>query len=68
MHVHVKTLETQRGRTHGAWCAQPWFRTAEPLVGTSLRELDYNSGLQSVLRGASNKEAMRNEPITHAPL
>ena len=26
-----KTLQTQRGRTHGAECARQWFRTAEPL-------------------------------------
>ena len=23
--------KTQRGRTHGARCSRPWFRTAEPL-------------------------------------
>ena len=26
-----KTLQTQQGRTHGAWCVWQWFRTAEPL-------------------------------------
>ena len=26
-----KTLQTQRGRTHGAGCVRHWFRTAEPL-------------------------------------
>ena len=26
-----KTQQTQRGRKHGAGCARPWFRTAEPL-------------------------------------
>ena len=26
-----KTLQTQRGRTHGAQCVRQWFRTAEPL-------------------------------------
>ena len=26
-----KTLQTQRGRTHGAGCVRQWFRTAEPL-------------------------------------
>ena len=31
MHVHTKTLLKRRGRTHGAGCARPWFRTAEPL-------------------------------------
>ena len=31
VHVHAKTLQTHRGRTHGAGCALPWFRTAEPL-------------------------------------
>ena len=30
-HVHAKTLQTQRGRTHGAGCVRQWFRTAEPL-------------------------------------
>ena len=30
VHVHEKTLQT-RGRTHGAGCARPWLRTAEPL-------------------------------------
>ena len=29
--VHANTLQKQRGRTHGAGCARPWFRTAEPL-------------------------------------
>ena len=28
--VHAKTLQTQRGQTHGVGCALPWFRTAEP--------------------------------------
>ena len=31
VHVHAKTLQTQRGRTHGAGCMRQWFRTAEPL-------------------------------------
>ena len=26
-----KTLQTQRGRTHGAGCVRQWFCTAEPL-------------------------------------
>ena len=26
-----KTLQTQRGRTHGAVCVRQWFRTTEPL-------------------------------------
>ena len=26
-----KTLQTQRGRMHGAGCVRQWFRTAEPL-------------------------------------
>ena len=26
-----KTLQTRRGRTHGAGCVRQWFRTAEPL-------------------------------------
>ena len=26
-----KTLQTQRGRTHGAGCVWQWFRTAQPL-------------------------------------
>ena len=30
VHVHANTLQTWRGRTHGAGCAWPWFRTAEP--------------------------------------
>ena len=30
VHVHANTLQTQRGRTHGAGCARPSFRTAEP--------------------------------------
>ena len=29
--VHAKTLQTQRGRTHGARCVRQWFRTAEAL-------------------------------------
>ena len=31
VHVHAKTLQTQRGRTHGAECPRPWFYTTEPL-------------------------------------
>ena len=31
VHVHAKTLQTQRGRTHGAGCVRQWFRTTEPL-------------------------------------
>ena len=31
VHMHAKTLQTQRGRTHGAGCVRQWFRTAEPL-------------------------------------
>ena len=31
VHVHAKTLQTQRGRMHGAGCARPWFRTADSL-------------------------------------
>ena len=31
VHMHAKTLQTQRGRTHCAGCVQQWFRTAEPL-------------------------------------
>ena len=27
----TQTLQTQRGRTHGAGCVRQWFRTAEPL-------------------------------------
>ena len=33
-----KTLQTQRGLTHGAGCVRQWFRTTR---GTSLRELEY---------------------------
>ena len=30
--IHMrKTLQTQRGRTHGAGCVWQWFRTAETL-------------------------------------
>ena len=36
-----RTLQTQQGRTHSAGCEQQWFRTAEPLGGTSLRELEH---------------------------
>ena len=31
VHMHAKTLQTQRGWTHGAGCVRQWFRTAEPL-------------------------------------
>ena len=31
LHVHANTLQTRRGRTHGAGCARPCFRTAEAL-------------------------------------
>ena len=31
VHVHAKTLQTERGRTHGAGCVRQWFRTTEPL-------------------------------------
>ena len=31
VHVQAKTLQTQRGRTHGAGCVRQWFRTTEPL-------------------------------------
>ena len=31
VHVHANTLHARRRRTHGASCARPWFRTAEPL-------------------------------------
>ena len=31
VHMHAKTLQTQRGRTHGARYVGQWFRTAEPL-------------------------------------
>ena len=27
----TQTLQTQRGRTHGAGCVRQWFHTAEPL-------------------------------------
>ena len=27
----TQTLQTQRGRTHGAGCVRQWFRTADPL-------------------------------------
>ena len=27
----TNTLQTRRGRTHGAGCVRPWFHTAEPL-------------------------------------
>ena len=31
VHVHAKTVQTQRGRTNSAGCVRQWFRTAEPL-------------------------------------
>ena len=31
VHMHANTLQTRRGRTHGAGCVRPWFHTAEPL-------------------------------------
>ena len=31
VHMHAKTLQTQRGRTHGAGCVRQCFRTAELL-------------------------------------
>ena len=31
VHVQEKTLQRQRGRTHGAGCVRQWFRTTEPL-------------------------------------
>ena len=30
-HVHAKTLQTERGRTHGAGSVRQWFHTTEPL-------------------------------------
>ena len=30
VHVRANTLQAQWGRTHGAGCARPWLRTAEP--------------------------------------
>ena len=38
VHMHAKTLQTQRGRTHSAGCMRQWFRTTEPL-----RELRYEN-------------------------
>ena len=35
VHMHANTLQTRRGRTHGAGCVRPWFHR-----GMSLRELD----------------------------
>ena len=29
VHVHAKTLQTQRGRTYGAGCVRQWFRTGD---------------------------------------
>ena len=31
VHVQANTLQTRRGRSHGAGSARSWFRTAEPL-------------------------------------
>ena len=31
VHVHANTPQTWRGRTHGAGCMRPWFRTDEAL-------------------------------------
>ena len=31
VHMHTKTLQTQRGPMHGAGCVRQWLRTAEPL-------------------------------------
>ena len=31
LYMCMQTLQTQRGRTHGAGCVWQWFRTAEPL-------------------------------------
>ena len=31
LYMCTQTLQTQRGRTHGAGCVRQWFRTAEPL-------------------------------------
>ena len=52
VHVHAKTLQTQRGRTHGAGCVRPQFSTAKPL-GERPYELDYNNNEQTWKLSAS---------------
>ena len=56
----TQTLQTQRGRTHGAGCVRQWFRTAEPLgkrryenwnTHTSVMNYSYNSGAEHLWGG-----------------
>ena len=51
-----KTLQTQRGKTHGAGCVRQWFRTAEPLGerryenwNTHTHIIDIKSGIYELL-------------------
>ena len=50
-YARKKTLQTQRGRTHGAGCVRQWFRTAEPLE--ECRYENWNTHTHTVYSGLS---------------
>ena len=49
----TQTLQTQRGRTHGAGCVRQWFRTAEPLG--ERRYENWNTHASIILYGKNRK-------------
>ena len=60
-----KTLQTQRGRTHGAGCVRQWFRTAEPL-GNVVTRIGTQTGVPSVHFSSdlANREGISDDIAT----
>ena len=46
--VQAETLQTQRGRRHGAGCVRQWFSTAEPLGERRYKNLTTHTQCHSV--------------------
>ena len=58
-----KTLQTQRGWTHGAGCVRQWFHTTEPLGERRYEIRNTHTHTQSVILSLKLKVSTPSQPI-----
>ena len=66
LYMCTQTLQTQRGRTHGAGCVRQWFRTAEPLG--ERRYENWNTHTHSIVCLPSRKKLVCKTVIPPGPV
>ena len=60
----TQTLQTQRGRTHGAGCVRQWFRTAEPLGERRYENWNTHTHFHTDAKGKDLSKLINNYNLT----